>query len=99
MVGAVMMTLARIVGYNPVGACAKQAMHHLWRYQGILVNDRSRPWGLNWCPEQHDWVVGAGLISASCRGSAKQFSTSSDQIKSDLIEQFLEHTYIAYQMQ
>ena len=58
-----MMTLAGIVGHNPVGACAKQTTHHFWRYQGILVNDRGR------------LIQGGTLIS----GSFTKWSGSHDE--------------------
>ena len=84
-----MMTIAGIVSHNPVGACSQKATKQLWGHQSILADGWGSPQGLDRVSEQHDWVVGVGLIFSSCRGSANQFSTSCDQIKGDLIEQFL----------
>ena len=84
-----MMTIAGVVGHNPVGACSQKATKHFWGHQSILVDGWGRPQGLDQVSEQHDWVVDFGLIFSSCRGSANQFSTSCDQTKGDLIEQFL----------
>ena len=84
-----MMTIAGGVGHNPVGACSQKATKHFWGHQSILVDGWGFPQGLDRLSEQHDWVVGVGLIFSSSWGSANQFSTSCDQIKGDLIEQTL----------
>ena len=84
-----MMTLAGVVGHNPVGACCQKATKHFWGHQSILVDGWGCPQGLDQLSEQHDWVIGVGHIFSSHRDSANQFSTSRDQIKGDLIEQLL----------
>ena len=88
-VGVAMMTIAGVVGHNPVGACSQKATKHLWGHLSISVDGGGRPQGFDRLPEQHNWVVGVGLLFSSCRGSANKFSTSCDQIKGDLIEQCL----------
>ena len=88
-VGVAMMTIAGVVGHNPVGACSQKATKCFWGHQSILVDGWGRPQGLDRVSEQHDWVVGVGLRFSSRRGSANQFSTSCDQIEGDLIEQLL----------
>ena len=88
-VGVVVMTIAGVAGHNPVGACSQKATKHFWGHQRILVDGWGRPQGLDWLSEQNDWVVDVELIFSSCRGSVNQFSMSCDQIKGDLIKQFL----------
>ena len=83
------MTIAGVVGHNPVGTCSQKATKRFWGHQSILVDGWGRPQGLDRVSEQHDWVVGVGLHFSSRRGSANQLSTSCDQIKSDLVEQLL----------
>ena len=83
------MTIAGVAGHNPVGMGSQKATKHFWGHQRILVDGWGRPQGLDRVSEQHDWVVGVGLRFSSRRGSADQLSMSCDQIKGDLIEQFL----------
>ena len=55
-------------------------------HQSTLADGWGRSQGLDRVSEQHDWVVGVGLVLSSCRGSTNQLSTSCDQINGDLIE-------------
>ena len=88
-VGVVVMTIAGVVGHNPIGMGSQKATKRLWGHQSTLVDGWGSPQGLDRVSEQHDWVVGVGLHFSSRRDSANQFSTSCDQIKGDLIEQLL----------
>ena len=88
-VGVVVVTIAGVVGHNPVGMGSQKATKRFWWHQRTLVDGWGRPQRIDRVSEQHDWVVGVGLCFSSRRGSANQFSTSCDQIKGDLIEQLL----------
>jgi hypothetical protein len=88
-VGVAMMAIAGVGGHNPVGACPQNATELLRGYKCVTIGCRGRPQGINWLSEQHDWVVGVGRIFSSRRGSTGKFPTSCEQIKSDLIEQYL----------
>ena len=81
-----MMTVAGIVGHNPVGVGSQKAMKHFWGHQSTLAAGWGGSQGLDRVSEQHDWVVGVGLGFPACRGSANQLSSSCDQINGDLIE-------------
>ena len=83
------MTIAGVVGHNPVGMGSQKATKRFWGHQSALVEGWRRPQGIDRVSEQHDWVVGVGLRFSPCRGPANQFSMSCDQIKGDLIEQLL----------
>ena len=84
-----MVAVAGVSGHYPGGACPNDATKLFRGYIGVTVGGRGRPQGLNWLPEQHDWVVGVGRIFTSCWGSTGKLSTCCDQIQSDLIEQCL----------
>ena len=83
------MAIPGVVGPNPVGMGFQKATKRFWGHQSALVEGWRRPQGIDRVSEQHDWVVGVGLHFSSRGGSAKQFFASCDQIKGDLIEQFL----------
>ena len=84
-----MMTIAGIVGHNPVGVCSQYATKHFWGYRSTLADGWGRPQGLDRVSKQHDWVVGVRLVLFSRRGSTYQVSSSCDLIKSDLIDKIL----------
>jgi len=82
-----MMPLVGSRDHNPVGVGLQEATEFPWGGEGIVgVDDRSRPWGLNWPPKQHYRGVGFGCSFTSHRCQESKHPTSRNQVLSDVIE-------------
>ena len=97
--GVAVVPLAGCRGHRPVGVGLQETTEFPGGSEGIArVDNRGRPWGLNWPPKQHYRGVSVGCNFTSCPGQESERPTGLNQIIGDLIEHCLLRSQVAHQM-